>query len=526
MQTPSATTPASPSAAGREQWKSRLGFVMAAVGSAVGLGNMWRFSYTTAAHGGAAFVVLYVLMTLLLGLPLLLAEMMLGRGARRSPIRALAHFGGPRWSILGWLFVIGAFFILAYYGVIAGWTARYAVQAVLWGFGGQDALAHFRAVATGWQAAVWQLLFMGSCVLVVRGGVRRGIELLSLVLMPLLFALVVGLAVYASTLPRAAAGYRYYLQADFSALASFEVLSAAAGQAFFSLSLGMGAMLTFASYLSDDHHLPRAASVIAGADFGVAFIAGLVVFPLVFAFDLEDTVSESSIGALFITLPQAFASLEAVGRVIAVLFFVALWVGALTSAISLLEVAVASAMDGLGWSRRQATWRIGLGSAAAGVPAALSLTVLTWMDTLVGNWLLLIGAIGLCFFVGWRMPNVASEARNGAESVRWWGLWRWLLCAAVPLLLLVLIASLVRTCSASAQKPAAASHPRLSASRAAARHARTAAKGGAAPASARPPKGPTASRCQPARSEDWGALPSPLGPIGLFVHLPRQCDPA
>lgn len=184
----------------RESWSSTLGFTLAAVGSAVGLGNMWRFSYMAAENGGAAFVVLYVAMTALVGVPVMLAELSLGRGAGRSPIQALVHFGGARWRPLGGLFVLTGFLILAYYSVIAGWTLRYAVEALVVGFPA-DAGAHFGAVASGLPALLWHLVFMAFTVLVVSGGVSAGIERAAMVLMPLLGLLVIGLAIYAATLP-------------------------------------------------------------------------------------------------------------------------------------------------------------------------------------------------------------------------------------------------------------------------------------------------------------------------------------
>ena len=311
----------------RERWGSRTGFVLAAVGSAVGLGNMWRFSYLTAENGGAAFVLLYVAITLVIGLPVLLAELAIGRGSGRSPIRALVHYGGQGWGGLGLVFVTAGFLILAYYSVIAGWTLRYAFEAVASGFGG-DAAARFGEIQSGAGAIGWHVLFMGFTIAIVLGGVQRGIERVALVLMPTLFLVIVGIAIYAATIPGSGAGYSYYLSADFSQIRSFKVFSDAASQAFFSLSLGMGAMLTYASYLGDDHNLPGESLVIAFADFGVAFLAGLALFPLIFALGLSQAVGGSTLGALFITLPTTFASMGAAGTVVGVVFFLALAVAA------------------------------------------------------------------------------------------------------------------------------------------------------------------------------------------------------
>jgi NSS family neurotransmitter:Na+ symporter len=252
------------------------------------------------------------------------------------------------------------------------------------------------------------------------------------VLMPMLFVLVVGLALYAVTLDGASAGYAYYLRPDFSKLLSLSVLKDATGQAFFSLSLGMGAMLTFASYLGRDVNLPRAALIIAGADVAIAFIAGLVVFPMIFALDLSADVGASTVGALFITLPKAFAEMGGIGRVVGILFFAALIVGALTSAISLLEVVVSSAIDGLGWPRRRAGIVLGAAITALGVPSAWNTDILGAIDQFANNILLLGGGLALSIFVGWVMTGPIEEARAGASGVTWFGSWRALLRYAVP----------------------------------------------------------------------------------------------
>ncbi len=418
----------------REQWSSRYGFVMAAVGSAVGLGNMWRFSYLTAENGGAAFVVLYLAITLVVGLPVLLAELTLGRGAQKSPIRALAHFGGNRWKPLGLVFVAAGFLILSYYSVIAGWTVRYALSGIVFGFDG-DAAANFGEVATGWDAFGFHLAFMAGTIYIVAHGVSGGIERTAMILMPALFAIVIALAFYASTLEGAGGGYAYYLETDFTKLSELDVWKAAAGQAFFSLSLGMGAMLTFASYLDRNSNLPAESIVIAVADVGIAFIAGLVVFPMIYALNLSSDVGESTVGALFITLPKAFAEMGGVGRGVGGLFFVALVVGALTSAISLLEVVVSAAIDGLGWSRRFAAVVLGATIAVIGIPSAWNTNILGAVDEVANNIFLLGGGFALAIFVGWWMADPEGEVAQGTSGPFWLPIWRNLLRFAVPLFL-------------------------------------------------------------------------------------------
>ena len=422
----------------REQWASRLGFVLAAVGSAVGLGNMWRFPYFAAENGGAAFVFLYIIMVAVVGIPIMLAEFALGRGAKRSPIQALEHFGGRAWKPLGVLFVLGGFLILSYYAVIAGWTLRYTWHSVAVGFAG-DTSTLFDRASTGWDAVGWHLLFMLGTIVIVAGGIRGGIERSAIVLMPLLALIVVGLALFAATLSGAGEGYAFYLKADFAEIFSLGVLSEATSQAFFSLSLGMGAMLTYSSYLSRDDNMPRESVIIAGSDFMIAFLAGLMVFPLIFALGLSEQLSASTIGALFIGLPNAFAEMGAVGRPVGVLFFLALLVGAITSAISLLEVVSSSVIDNLGWPRRKTAWIMGLAIAAAGVPAALNINILGLVDQIAGNLILVFGALSLSIFVGWVMPDPISEVRRGAERIRWLPVWLGFIRFVVPPLLLMVL---------------------------------------------------------------------------------------
>jgi neurotransmitter:Na+ symporter, NSS family len=430
----------------RELWGTRIGFIMAAVGSAIGLGNMWRFSYTTAENGGAAFVALYILLTLLVGIPIMIAEFGIGRSARLSPIGALRKAGGRGWSLLGYLFVASGFLILSYYSVIAGWVTRYAVDALRSPFPA-DAGAYFGEISTGTGAILYHLLFMAITIFIVAGGVKKGIERASLIMMPLLVLIVVGLAVFATTLDGAGEGYRFYLTPSLSELMSLDTLGAAAGQAFFSLSLGMGAMLTYASYLSRDSSLPNESATIAFSDFGIAFVAGLVVFPVIFALGLQQQVGESTVGALFIALPGAFEAMAGVGRVVGVLFFVALFIGAITSAVSLLEVVTSSVIDEFGLSRRAAALGMGGLIALLGILPALDLVWLEVFDTLTGNVFLPLGGLLIAILVGWRMPNVVEMVARGAspEMARMLRGWRWTLAFIVPPLLVLVLWNTTRT---------------------------------------------------------------------------------
>lgn len=405
------------SAPPRELWGTRWGFALAAVGSAVGLGNMWRFSYIAAEGGGAAFLVVYIGMVALIGIPLMLCELTIGRHTHLSPIGALRQLGGRRWASLGFLFVAAGFFILSYYSVIAGWTVRYAIEGIAMGFPA-DPGAHFEGLASGPAAITFHLLFMVLTIGIVMVGVQKGIERAALILMPTLFAIVVALALWAITLEGAAGGYAFYLRPDVGELMNPTVIRQAAAQAFFSLSLGMGAMLTYASYLSKDTDLNQEAVTISFADFMVAFTAGLVVFPVIFALGLQDAVTESTVGALFISLPGAFEAMGGVGRFVGILFFVALAVGAVTSAISLMEVVTSSVIDEYGILRRHAAMVMGTLIALFGILSATSLDVLGLVDQIAGDLFLVLGALMMSIFVGWFMKaDPAQELRRGAGPI-------------------------------------------------------------------------------------------------------------
>jgi len=401
--------------ASREAFGSRAGFILAAAGSAVGLGNMWRFSYQASEGGGAAFVLLYVLMTLMLGIPLMLAEFGLGRRAQLTPIGALRKLAGRSWARIGYVFVIAGGLILSYYSVIAGWTVRYAIESLWHGFPG-DAGAHFGKVASGSGAIAFHLGFMAATIIIVMAGIKSGIERVSLVLMPALFLIVVGLAAWAFTLEGAGAGYAVYLQPDLDELRNPAVWRAAAAQAFFSLSLGMGAMLTFASYLRPDQDMPESATMVAFTDFGVAFVAGLVVFPVIYSLGLQGAVSQSTVGALFIALPGAFESMGMVGHVVGLFFFVALAVGAITSAIALLEVVTASVIDEFGLSRHAAALSAGVVITLLGILPATSLDLLGLMDKIAGELMLVAGVLVIAILAAWVLrAEMADELSKGAS---------------------------------------------------------------------------------------------------------------
>ena len=411
----------------REKFKSGMGFVLAAAGSAVGLGNMWRFSYMTAESGGAAFVLLYLLMTMLIGVPVMAMEFVIGRRTQSSPIGAVRQVGGRAWSPLGYLLVFTPVIILAYFSVIAGWAIHYAVDAVQ-GFS-NSAGDRYGEISTGAPAIAYHLLMMLLTVGIVLFGVRKGIERAGLILMPGLFLMLIGLAIWASTLSGAQEGYSFYLKPSFAALRDPFVIRQAASQAFISISVGMGVMITYASYLSQQENLGKHALLVPLTDFSVAFIGGLVVFPIIFALGISTQISESTIGTLFIAIPQAFQQMGTLGQGVGLLFFLLLTVAGLTSAVSLLEVGAASVMDEFGLSRRKATLLTGVGATLVGILPALSQTTLGNMDMISGQVLVIAGVLGVCILGGWVMKDPGAELARGASP---------LLLRLIPLILFLI----------------------------------------------------------------------------------------
>ncbi|HSL84407.1 MAG TPA: sodium-dependent transporter, partial [Thermoanaerobaculia bacterium] len=303
-----------------------------------------------------------------------------------------------------------------------------------------DTGAYFAEASTGWDAAALHLLFMAMTIWIVVQGVRKGLERSVLVMMPILFVLLLGLAIWAGTLAGGGGGYAYYLRPDFSALGQIDILADAAGQAFFSLSLGMGALMTYASYLRSKENLSREATVVALSDFGVAFVAGLVVFPVIAAFALRDQVGESAVGALFIALPKAFESLGRAGDFVDTAFFVLLFVAALSSAISLLEVVVTAAIDRWGWRRSRAALLTGGLITLLGVPSALDTDFLGALDQITGNFLLLLGGFFTAILVGWRaFPEADAELAQGLASPGLRRVWGVLLRYVAPVFLLAVL---------------------------------------------------------------------------------------
>ncbi|MFC6988975.1 sodium-dependent transporter [Haloplanus sp. GCM10025708] len=418
----------------RETWATRVGFILAAVGSAVGLGNIWRFPWMTAENGGGAFLVVYLLVVLAVGVPGLLGEFVIGRRAKRNPAGALRSLSGSkRWGYVGALSVVTAVALLSFYSVVGGWILRYFAVSVAGLLGSAPYFdapgaysrapyfdapgAYFDAVAYGPEAAAFHLVFLLSTAALVGGGVRRGIELGTKVMMPAVVALLVGLAAWAGTQPNAAAGYEFFLSFDLATLRSnfFAVLAPAAGQALFTLSLGAGTMVTYASYLGEDRSLAFDGTVIAVCNTAVGVLAGLVVFPLLFSQGIDPGTGGP--GALFVGIAGAFARLPG-GGMLAVVFFGVVALAALSSSISMLEIPVAFLVDEFGLSRRSAvTGLVGVvaltGTVTALVPPAFDVVAGILVDLL-----LTAGLTAFLLFTGWVLGREALvEYRAGAGGL-------------------------------------------------------------------------------------------------------------
>ena len=427
----------------RETWATRLGFILAAVGSAVGLGNIWRFPFQTADNGGAAFLVVYLASMLIIGIPAILAEFVVGRRANTDAIGAFRSLGKSNWRFVGAIGILASFWTLSYYSVIGGWVARYVAGSVT-----GSALAapegYFGAISVGLPSVVTHAVFMTTVIVIVAAGIERGIELATKFMVPSVIVLLIGLAVYAVTLPGSSQGYDFFLTPDFGAVAAnfTSILPLAFGQALFSLSLGFSVMITYASYLGRDDSLFADGLVIAVTNTSVGILAGLVVLPLLFAAGVQP--GEGGVGAVFISIPTALASLPGggfVGRAVGIVFFAIVLVAALSSAISLLEAAVAYAVDTFGLGRVPAAVGLGVGAFVLGVPSAIDTAWLEWFDGISVTLLLPLGVLSVVLFVGWAMGSAATEElRDGMGLGGVSPAWLWTLRTVVLLVVLVVVA--------------------------------------------------------------------------------------
>lgn len=427
----------------REQWSTRIGFILAAVGSAVGLGNVWRFPFATGESGGAGFLVIYLLFILIIGFPAMLVEFVVGRHTERNPVGAMQQIGRGVWRHIGWIFVITTFVIMSYYSVIAGWTIRYTVLGLQDGYPAtvEAAGEQFDAVAAGLDAIALHGLFLLAVLAIVGLGIRRGIEIAVKVMVPAIIAITIGLAIWAASLDGARDGYAFYLSPDFGELAAewTTVLPSAAGQAFFTLSLGFGIMITYASYLGEDRNLAEDGAVIIGFDTAIAFIVGLVVFPILFTAGVDP--ADPGSGALFVSLASAFGELT-FGWLIGFIFFGTVVIAALSSAISLTEVVVSYVVDEHGVSRFRATSFICGALFVIGLAPAYDIVLLALYDELADGVLLVLGGLLIAVYVswGWSTPAIDELERGIGPLGQIGTVWIWIVRIPVVAVLVVALA--------------------------------------------------------------------------------------
>lgn len=411
----------------RENFSSKLGIIVATAGSALGLGNIYRFPCEAGANGGGAFLIVYLVTALLIGTPLMISEFIIGRRSRSNPIGAFRTLSGKKsaWPVVGYLGVLCAFLILAFYTTVAGWTLGYLGKSAANHFAGQD-LGQIQGQFTSftnhpWLPVACQLAFLALTAFVVARGVKDGIEKWSKILMPLLLVIMVVLCINSLTLSGAKEGLRFFFNPDFSKI-NGRVLISALGQSFFSLSIGMGALITYGSYIGSKDNMVSSATGVVLADTLVAVLAGIIIFPAAFTYGVQP---EAGASLAFTTLPMVFQQMPG-GYFFCLIFFLLLVIATLTSTISLLEVIVAALTEETHLSRPIAAIIGAAGTAVIGVLATLSFrtgsplhigdsTVFDLLDHMTASYFMPIGGLLIVLFVGWTMKrtDAMDELTNG-----------------------------------------------------------------------------------------------------------------
>lgn len=438
----------------RGQWATSIGFVLAAAGAAVGLGNVWKFPYLTALHGGGTFLFAYILMLLFLGIPVLVTEMVLGRRGKLDPVGTYSKLSGGSgfWKFVGYVAISVNFIVLSFYSVVGGWITNYMFQYITGGIKG-DIVEYFGGfVSNPYSPLLWYALFMGMTIYIVAQGVSSGIERASNIMMPTLFLLFIILAIRAVTLPGAIEGIKYYLLPDFSKLSGTTFLMAM-GQVFFSLNIGAGCTMTYASYLSDDENIPKMSLQVPLLDFLAAFLAGIIIIPSVFAFNLDPAAGPP---LLFITMPFVFGNMP-LGVLFGLMFFVLMLFAALTSSISMLEVNTAFLVDNYKIDRKKAALTAGFFIFLLGIPSSLAqgvlsnfaifgLDFLSAMDFLASYILMPFGAFMMTIFLVrvLGLDEAINEATNeGTIPFKIKVLWSFLVKYVVPIIIILVFLSSV-----------------------------------------------------------------------------------
>jgi NSS family neurotransmitter:Na+ symporter len=449
----------------RGKWGSKAAFIFAASGSAIGLGSIWRFPLFVGQNGGALFVFAYIIAVIFIGLTVLLAELVLGRHTEKNPVGAYGFFT-PRspWKWVGSMNVLSGTMVFSYYSVIAGWAAGYLYKTIagafrpMAGMSGEETWAAsdqiFKSLAADpLQILICLFVIIALTAYVISRGVKSGIERWSKILMPVLFALILFLAIRSLTLPGAGVGIKFFLKPNFATF-NPKIIFYAVGQAFFSLSLGAGTMITYGSYISKKENLVSSAGWVAFSTTLIAILAGLIVFPTLFATPgIHPETFQADSGLMFQVLPITISKMPG-GYIFGILFFILLLIAALTSTISMLEVPTSYLVDERNWKRSRATWLVGGFAFLVGVPSALSngglelLTKLKFMmrmDLIFGNITLALGALMVCIFVGyvWKVKNALGEISRGNPNFKLAGVWvfciRYLAPAVISVILITII---------------------------------------------------------------------------------------
>lgn len=437
----------------RGQWGSKFGFIMAAAGSAVGLGNIWRFPYLTGQNGGAAFVVVYILCVVMVGAPMLMNEMALGRLTKKNAIGAFKDTGGNIFWVIGGgvLALCVSFFVLSYYTVIAGWTVGYIFTSI-----SNSPIPFKEFIATPSYVLPLFGLAMLTTVIIVLGGISGGIEKATKIMMPLLFLLLMVIIVRSLTLDGASEGVRYYLIPDFSKINATTVLKALT-QAFFSLGVGWGIMITYGSYLPKEQSIVSSSLWVGAMDTSVALLAGLMVFPAVFAFGMKPDQGPTLV---FEVLANIFPKMP-FGNIAGAFFFLLLFIAAITSTISMVEVVGAWLIDSKKWDRKKATWTVGIMAFIVGTPAALSngsseflsniqlfgqTGLLNIMDHVFGTVCMLIVVLVTCLYSGWvfQTDKIIDEINEGSpyfKSTALAGIWKLFVRYVCPVIIILVVLS-------------------------------------------------------------------------------------
>lgn len=440
----------------REHWSSKIGFLFAAVGSAIGLGVLWKFPYVTGENGGGLFLLSYVVCVLLIGIPVLIAELMIGRSSQRAAIGAFATLSSRKadWKIAGWFGVISSFLIMSFYSVIAGFGMSYILMSLNGFYKGLTAIEvanRFDILASaGGITIFWHFLFTLITMRIVLGGVRKGIEYWAKIMTKALFVILLVLFIYSTQLEGFSKAAAFIFSPNIEKF-NFSSVLEALGLAFFTLSLGQGIMISYGSYMKNEDSIPQMAAIVGASVIFVAVLIALTIFPIVFTFDFAPSEGP---GLVFKTLPYLFAQLPG-SLVISTVFFILFVFTALTSSIPFVEVVATNLMELLGWGRKKAVIIVACSTFVFGIPSALAFSggifpewstiygknFLTTIDQLVSNWIIPIGGLLTTIFVGWIMEKRVIHMQN-KEEVKWnyfWKIWFFFMRYVIPTFIILII---------------------------------------------------------------------------------------